>query len=81
METINRKVTEGPNVPSHKVPRDRVLSDRVYERVLAMIAEGEVQVGMKLPTEEALSKQFEVSRPVLRQALKQLREDLSLIHI
>ncbi|MEP5762285.1 MAG: FadR/GntR family transcriptional regulator [Litoreibacter sp.] len=51
------------------------MSDRVYERVLAMIAEGEVQVGMKLPTEEVLSKQFEVSRPVLRQALKQLRED------
>lgn len=55
--------------------RDRTLSDRVYEKILAMIANGETPVGAKLPTEHALSEQLEVSRPVLRQALKQLRED------
>ncbi|MFY0681117.1 MAG: FadR family transcriptional regulator [Thalassovita sp.] len=37
--------------------------------------DGEIPVGGKLPTEHALSKELEVSRPVLRQALKQLRED------
>lgn len=36
---------------------------------------GDIPVGAKLPTEHSLSKDLEVSRPVLRQALKQLRED------
>lgn len=55
--------------------RDRTLSDQVYERILSKIVDGEISVGAKLPTEHALSEQLEVSRPVLRQALKQLRED------
>lgn len=55
--------------------RDRSLSDRAYENILAMIADGEFRIGSKLPTEHVLSKQLEVSRPVLRRALKQLRED------
>ena len=67
-------MTSGTQV-SDKPVQDRTLSDRVYERVLSMIMEGEISVGSKLPTEKALSDQFNVSRPVLRQALKQLRED------
>ncbi|WP_270732695.1 FadR/GntR family transcriptional regulator [Shimia sp. Alg240-R146] len=55
--------------------KDRTLSDRCYENILSMIVSGEFAVGSKLPTEHALSEQLEVSRPVLRQALKQLRED------
>lgn len=55
--------------------RDRTLSDRVYENILSMIVDGEFRVGSKLPTEQALSQRLEVSRPVLRRALKQLRED------
>ncbi|WP_052065620.1 FadR/GntR family transcriptional regulator [Thalassospira australica] len=51
------------------------LSNIVYERILAMIANHELPVGAKLPTEHVLSERMEVSRPVLRQALKQLRED------
>lgn len=58
-----------------KRARDRTLSDQVYENILSMIVSGEVSVGAKLPTEHVLSEQFKVSRPVLRQALKQLRED------
>ncbi|SFR44411.1 FadR/GntR family transcriptional regulator [Litoreibacter janthinus] len=54
---------------------DRTLSDAAYESVLAMIAGGEFAVGSKLPSEEVLSQQLEVSRPILRRALKQLRED------
>jgi len=67
-----------PNARIHSAPpatRDRSLSDRAYESILAMIAEGAFRVGSKLPTEHALSAQLEVSRPVLRRALKQLRED------
>ncbi|MEY8118547.1 FadR/GntR family transcriptional regulator [Falsihalocynthiibacter sp. BN13B15] len=55
--------------------RDRTLSDRAYERIVSMIVLGEFAVGVKLPTEHVLSESLEVSRPVLRQALKQLRED------
>lgn len=51
------------------------LSDQVYERILAKIVEGEFQENSKLPTEIELSKQLEVSRPVLRQALARLRQD------
>ncbi|TCL00772.1 GntR family transcriptional regulator [Shimia isoporae] len=55
--------------------KDRTLSDRCYEKILSMIVNGDIAVGSKLPTEHALSEELEVSRPVLRQALKQLRED------
>lgn len=75
MEATENKIATGRKSPPNKAPRDRILSDRVYERILAMIVEGGSEVGTKLPTEQALSEQFQVSRPVLRQALKQLRED------
>lgn len=55
--------------------RDRTLSDHAYEQILAMISSGDAPVGAKLPTEHVLSERLEVSRPVLRQALKQLREN------
>ncbi|SOH93928.1 DNA-binding transcriptional regulator, FadR family [Monaibacterium marinum] len=55
--------------------RDRTLADQAYERILSMIVDGTIPVGGKLPTEHKLSQQFQMSRPVLRQALKQLRED------
>lgn len=54
---------------------DRTLSDLVYEKIQSLIISAKFQVGDKLPSEHALSAQMSVSRPVLRQALKQLRED------
>ncbi|MDO6523765.1 FadR/GntR family transcriptional regulator [Shimia thalassica] len=69
------KTSSKETAPAGKLGRDRTLSDRVYEKILSMIVRGETPVGAKLPTEHALSEQLEVSRPVLRQALKQLRED------
>lgn len=54
---------------------DRTLSDRAYEKILSMILDGKIAVGDKLPSEHNLSEELHVSRPVLRQALKQLRED------
>ncbi len=55
--------------------RGRTLADQAYERILAMILEEQVAIGDKLPTEKELCAQLEVSRPVLRRALDQLRED------
>lgn len=64
---------EGPGPVG--VAADRRLADTIYEKILGRIASGEFAVGAKLPTEHELSGIFGVSRPVLRQALKQLRTD------
>ncbi len=53
----------------------RSLADLAYEQLLAMIVRGEYPAGGKLPSEHALSQRLHVSRPVLRQALQQLRVD------
>lgn len=55
------------------------LSNRVYEAILADIVGGKYTEGDQLPTETALAQQFSVSRPVIREALAQLRDD-GLIH-
>lgn len=55
--------------------RDRTLADTAYEKILSRIISGEFAVGEKLPTEHDLGEDLGISRPVLRRALKQLRED------
>jgi GntR family transcriptional regulator, transcriptional repressor for pyruvate dehydrogenase complex len=49
------------------------LSDQIYERLLAMLGEEGYAPDVRLPSEQALARRFAVSRPVLRQALFQLR--------
>lgn len=71
MASAQKPLTSGQGGGS----KDPGLSDQVYETVLSKIMEGEFPVGTKLPTEHALCEQLGVSRPVLRQALKMLRED------
>jgi len=50
----------------------------LFEALAAQIEEwilsGSMEAGAKLPSEESLSRQFGVSRPVVREALAQLRE-------
>lgn len=60
-------------------PNQGRLSNRVYEAILAEIMGGKYREGDRLPTETALAEQFSVSRPVIREALAQLRDD-GLIH-
>ncbi|KAG1660410.1 putative L-lactate dehydrogenase operon regulatory protein [Nymphon striatum] len=55
--------------------KDSSLSDSVYEELIQLIVQGEFGIGKKLPTEHALSERLKVSRPILRRALKQLRND------
>ncbi len=55
--------------------RSMTLSDQVYDRILSLIAADTFPVGSKLPAEHALCGEMGVSRPVLRQALRQLRDD------
>lgn len=51
------------------------LADRVYENLFHAIVTGMITVGTRLPSENSLAKEFDVSRPVLREALDKLRED------
>lgn len=55
--------------------KDTTLSDRAYEFLLQMIVHREVEVGKRLPTEYELSETLRLSRPIVRRALKQLRND------
>jgi len=48
------------------------LSDVIQEKLEAMIIEGSLEAGQKLPPERELAAQFEVSRPSLREAIQKL---------
>ncbi|QGG54883.1 GntR family transcriptional regulator [Paenibacillus sp. B01] len=47
----------------------------VKEEIERRIQSGELEPGDKLPSEPALAKQFDVSRPTLREALKMLQRE------
>jgi GntR family transcriptional regulator, transcriptional repressor for pyruvate dehydrogenase complex len=52
-----------------------MLSDQVYDQVLAMLGSGAWPKGARLPSEQELARRFSVSRPILRQALARLRTE------
>jgi DNA-binding FadR family transcriptional regulator len=51
------------------------LADQVYDKLLTKILEEEYPVQSRLPTEDILAQSFGVSRPIVRAALAQLRDD------
>ena len=51
------------------------LADQLYGQLLEKIVTGELTEGDKLPSENEISRAFEVSRPVIREALLQLQVD------
>ncbi|WAJ69699.1 pyruvate dehydrogenase complex transcriptional repressor PdhR [Catenovulum adriaticum] len=55
----------------HKV-RQPKLADAILQQLETMILEGSLLPGQKLPPERELAKQFEVSRPSLREAIQKL---------
>lgn len=58
------------------VPEKKVrLGDRLYGQILEQIAAGSLRPGDKLPSENRLCELFNVSRPVVRQALVRLQAD------
>lgn len=59
--------------------RRPMLADRVYHLLYSRISNGDYPVNQKLPPEKELAEEFGVSRPVLRTALEQLREQ-GVIH-
>jgi GntR family transcriptional repressor for pyruvate dehydrogenase complex len=54
--------------------RRRSLGDLVFDRMLKAIKSGAYAPDERLPTEHDLAAEFQVSRPVVREALKKLRE-------
>lgn len=48
------------------------LSDQIAEKIEALIAEGNLMPGEKLPAERDLAQRLEVSRPSLREAIQKL---------
>lgn len=52
----------------------RSLSDAVFDRIQKAIKSGAYAVDERLPTEHALAAEFQVSRPVVRDALQRLRD-------
>lgn len=58
------------------VPRRRqLLSDQLYGQILDQIVSGRLNEGDRLPPEKEICEMFGVSRPVVREALLQLRSD------
>lgn len=51
------------------------LGDQLYEQILRRIVSGEYAEGARLPSEKQLSEAFDVSRPVVREALSRLQVD------
>ncbi|MBN3812516.1 FCD domain-containing protein [Paraburkholderia sp. Ac-20347] len=50
-----------------------LLSHRAYDRLLALLSDGQYAANDRLPSEERLASELRISRPVLRQALERLR--------
>jgi GntR family transcriptional repressor for pyruvate dehydrogenase complex len=55
------------------ISREARLSDKVTEAILEMIASNELKPGDALPPERELGVQFDVSRTVIREAVRTLR--------
>ena len=50
------------------------LFEALAEQVEEWVLSGQLEAGSRLPSEDSLARQFGVSRPVVREALAQLRE-------
>jgi DNA-binding FadR family transcriptional regulator len=65
-----------PNPQPSPIARQQwKLSDHVYERLFEHIISGEFSEHARLPPETELAALFQVSRPVVREALAKLRDD------
>ncbi|PWC37989.1 FadR/GntR family transcriptional regulator [Azospirillum sp. TSO35-2] len=74
MTTVN----DGPGRrEGEDLPRGRQtpLVQRIYQQLLAQISAGDFQPNERLPGENDLATRFQVSRPVVREALKRLRTE------
>ncbi len=67
-------IKKGPSLLPQPAKRER-LSDIVYGQILEYISAEGMEVGNRLPPEQAFCSAFGVSRPVVREALMRLQAD------
>lgn len=58
-----------------RAPRGERFAERVYDSLFHAIMTGQLAPGARLPAELSLATRFQVSRPVVRQALDRLRAE------
>ncbi len=58
-----------------KIAKRERLADQLYGQLLEAIVSGHLKEGDKLPSENQISRTYEVSRPVTREALLRLQAD------
>ncbi len=58
-----------------KPKQPKKLASQLYEQILEWLLSGMLQEGDKLPSENELCKAFQVSRPIVRQAIIKLQMD------
>jgi DNA-binding FadR family transcriptional regulator len=58
-----------------QAPRRERRGDQLYGQILEQIVTGALGEGARLPTEKELCRRYEVSRPVVREALMRLQAD------
>jgi GntR family transcriptional repressor for pyruvate dehydrogenase complex len=67
-------------MPQNKNHKETLnLDEKVYLQLVNLIDSGQFSENTRLPSENKLAEQFEVSRPVLRQALSRLRTEGKII--
>jgi GntR family transcriptional regulator, transcriptional repressor for pyruvate dehydrogenase complex len=75
MNKVHSSVPARPgDVPADR-PRSMLLADVVYDSIRRAITNSDYAEEERLPGENALAAQFDVSRPVIRAALKRLRDE------
>lgn len=60
-------------MPLHPIER-RTAADAIFDQLAEEIVRGRIDAGDALPAERALSEQFRVSRPAVREALQRLAQ-------
>lgn len=75
---MNRTVSvqkDGRTAQTPDRPKSMLLADVVYDRLHRAISNGDFHPDERLPGENALAEQHQVSRPVVRAALQRLRAE------
>ncbi|MCZ2134900.1 MAG: FadR family transcriptional regulator [Burkholderiales bacterium] len=70
-----RPAANAPPIDTAVVGKRPRLSDGIYGQIFEAIVGGELNVGDQLPSENDIARQYDVSRPVVREALQRLRAD------